>query len=1603
MRFGPWFQGRTGRTPQHAAPHFRRLHAERLEDRRLLSGMVTGIEWNDLNGDGHQNNGEPRLGGVQIYADRDLDGTLDPGESYAYTLSDGSYQLTLTPGTYTIREVVPSDPWDWVQTFPQDGGSYTVTVLSGRTVTGCDFGSHLPTSTICGAKWNDLDNDRVRDPGEPGLGGVQIYVDANNDGLCGTGEQTVFTASDGAYSFALEPGTYTIRETVPEGWTQTAPDDGYYTVTTTDGTTVSGCDFGNSGGIKVTGVKWEDLDRDGLRDTGEAGLGGWQIYADLDDNGQYDSGEPAAFTASDGVFQLYLDANVTYTIRETLKDGWLQTAPANGYNTANGTSGATITDCNFGNVYQVMKVTGVKFEDRDYSGGRGTGEAGLGGRQIYADLNNDGQCGAGEPYVFTQSDGTYALFLDASASAPASYTIRETQQDGWLQTTPLNGHQVTTIAGSVASGCDFGNAYQVMKVTGVKFEDLNQNTLHDAGEAGLGGWQIYADLNNDGQCGAGEPYVFTHSDGAYALFLDASASAPASYTIRETQQDGWLQTTPLNGHQVTTIAGSVASGCDFGNVYQVMKVTGVKWEDLDHDGVRDTGEAGLGGRQIYADLNNDGQCGAGEPYVFTQSDGTYALFLDASASAPASYTIRETQQDGWLQTTPLNGHQVTTIASSVASGCDFGNVYQVMRVTGVKWEDLDHDGVRDTGEAGLGGWQIYADLNNDGQCGTGEPYVFTQSDGTYEFFLDASADAPSSYAIRETPKDGWLQTCPTTIYHTVPTTAGVTQPGYNFGNVYQVMKVTGVKFEDRDYSTTRNDGETGLGGWQIYADLNNDGQCGAGEPYVFTQSDGTYALFLDASASAPASYNIRETLKDGWLQTTPLNGHQVTTIAGSVASGCDFGNVYQVMKVTGMKWEDLNQDTLLGTGEAGLGGWQIYADLNNDGQCGAGEPYVFTQSDGTYALFLDASASAPASYNIRETLKDGWLQTYPTTIYHTIQTAAGVTRPDYNFGNAWSPPRVCGVKWNDLDGNGGHDANEPGLGGVQIYADLNEDGQCGAGEPYVFTQSDGTYTLELDAPGGYFIREVVPEGWHQTYPPSGVHSVNLAAGNVATGCDFGNIDGLVTGFVWNDSDGDGVWDLEESGLAEWHVYADTNGNGQCDTGEPSATTAVDGSYRLVLSDGTYTLRETVPDGWTQTAPADGAYTLTLYTGLTMTGCNFGNQPAVIDPSTPGLYDPNTSTWYLSNSTSSGVADLMFGFGPADAGWQPVVGDWDGDGIETVGLYDPDTSTWYLRNSNTTGTADVVFGYGVPASGWIAVAGDWNGDGLTTVGLYDPATATWYLRNSNRAGTAETAFGYGPPDAAWTPIVGDWDGDGRTTIGLYDATTAAWYLRNSNLAGTAELTFGYGQPGADWFLVVGDWDAAHGDSIGLVDVDCQWALRNTNSTGAAELMFGFGAAGAGWIPLAGRWGMRGAALMAAAPAANGTADMALLALDQFQPLVTAAVARYAAAGLEATRLAALDAVHGVGTDLSGDLLGWAMGNTIYLDLNAAGHGWFVDPTPSRDEEIIALGSGTLRRVDPAAVDQIDLLTVIEHELGHMVGLTDLTEAEHLMIGSLSGGV
>ncbi len=111
---------------------------------QMIDGRVSGIKFNDLDGDGTLDAGEPGIEGVVIYVDMNKDGKIGIMEPAAVTDRFGRYTIVgVRPGTYNIREVFQPG---MIQTFPDPAGTalgahLNVVVASNQTTLNINFGN----------------------------------------------------------------------------------------------------------------------------------------------------------------------------------------------------------------------------------------------------------------------------------------------------------------------------------------------------------------------------------------------------------------------------------------------------------------------------------------------------------------------------------------------------------------------------------------------------------------------------------------------------------------------------------------------------------------------------------------------------------------------------------------------------------------------------------------------------------------------------------------------------------------------------------------------------------------------------------------------------------------------------------------------------------------------------------------------------------------------------------------------------------------------------------------------------------------------------------------------------------------------------------------------------------------------------------------------------------------------------------------------------------------------------------------------------------------------------------------------------------------------
>jgi hypothetical protein len=265
-------------------------------------GSISGVKC-EVNSDATSCPGGTGLEYWTIYNDMDDNDAFDPNiDLYDVTDVNGAYTIDgLNPGTYTLREV---NPTDWTQIFPGSPGfELSVTIGQGENSTNNNFGN-FKNGSINGYKWNDINGDGTKDTSEPKLSGWTIN-------LSGAKSDSTQTDQNGDYSFTnLAPGAYTVCEQSQAGWVQTSTPTCHNITIDTSGESAE-ANFGNQGRGTITVVKNVDVDGDGDVDFKDVSDWTW----DIDGSGDFTtgSGNPQVVAAG------------SYDVSEDQLDGWTLT------------------------------------------------------------------------------------------------------------------------------------------------------------------------------------------------------------------------------------------------------------------------------------------------------------------------------------------------------------------------------------------------------------------------------------------------------------------------------------------------------------------------------------------------------------------------------------------------------------------------------------------------------------------------------------------------------------------------------------------------------------------------------------------------------------------------------------------------------------------------------------------------------------------------------------------------------------------------------------------------------------------------------------------------------------------------------------------------------------------------------------------------------------------------------------------------------------------------------------------------------------------------------------------------------------------------------
>ncbi|WP_372899409.1 SdrD B-like domain-containing protein, partial [Stieleria sp.] len=251
---------------------------------------------------------------VSLFYDSDasgLDGILiDSGITQADGVGMSTWDTTGVPdGEYFVYLMI------------DDGINAPVIAYSQQSVS-------VTHRRIDGQVFHDANANAVMDEGESPVADIAVFVDANGNATLDDDESFAITAADGRYRLAeLPQGTHTIAMITPAGFIQSAPADAAAQPIelAADGQ-IDDVNFGiRIEPASVSGVVWQDLNRDGFRDASEAVRKGVTIRLIDESSGIHVA---QAVTPQDGRFEFagvvpgtYILEVVTQTIDQiTLQD-----------------------------------------------------------------------------------------------------------------------------------------------------------------------------------------------------------------------------------------------------------------------------------------------------------------------------------------------------------------------------------------------------------------------------------------------------------------------------------------------------------------------------------------------------------------------------------------------------------------------------------------------------------------------------------------------------------------------------------------------------------------------------------------------------------------------------------------------------------------------------------------------------------------------------------------------------------------------------------------------------------------------------------------------------------------------------------------------------------------------------------------------------------------------------------------------------------------------------------------------------------------------------------------------------------------------------------
>lgn len=418
----------------------------------------------------------------------------------------------------------------------------------------------------------------------------------------------------------------------------------------------------------------------------------------------------------------------------------------------------------------------------------------------------------------------------------------------------------------------------------------------------------------------------------------------------------------------------------------LASVSGMAWNDLNNDGVKQTREKwfSLDGTTsaaitLYADLNGNGALDTGEPTHTLTKEGSYSL--EVGRTGPLAIRMTYAIDTAKQTAAAVFAEVPVVIINSSSDKLTNTNVPMLKGavISGTLFNDENGNGKLDGVEVKRGQANVFYDGNGNGVRENEEPFVPIVQRGTdFKFQISVPAGEGSIVCNR------WYDAGDGLTIEPITFNAEVGKHQTKDFALIAKMELNGRIFMDVNGNGKRNSGEAYTGGVRAWLDFNNNNKWDKdSEPSATSDSSGNYRIISHRTGGI---YGVNIKFRSSADNVIASTSNLSRIIFKSLNDTQTFNFGFKPAAARIQVIRDLNGDKALSAGESVLQGVVAFIDKNGNKAKNSGETALTTDANG-YVNFDGLELNKEYTIIVRYSSKNVATTTSPikVTLFHSLE------------------------------------------------------------------------------------------------------------------------------------------------------------------------------------------------------------------------------------------------------------------------------------------------------------------------------------------------------------------------------------------------------------------------------------------------------------------------------------------------------------------------------------------------------------------------------------------------------------------------------------------